>query len=127
MRLKIEKLIALLLAMIMVMTFTPVMVFASTLPCGHDSADTGDHSAAECGVPGHYNCDGKKHDEIQCWLDYASKMAGGNLPNIPDDNPPDTPDNPQNPPADTPPPDPSKEPPVPDERTLQRNHPLRLR
>ena len=64
--------------------------------------------------------------EDYAWLDYASKMAGGNLPNIPDDNTPDTPDNPQNPPADTPPPDPPKEPPVPDGKDPPTEPPIEI-
>ena len=58
-----KKLGILFLAILVVLMLTPLTAYGETLPCGHDSSDPGDHSPADCYVPGHYNCDGKTHGE----------------------------------------------------------------
>ena len=103
MKLKREKLFALFLAMILAFTLVPMTAFAAALPCGHDSADAGDHSEAACDVPGHYNCDGKTHGD-ECWLTY---FGGGDIP-------------------DTPPPDPPPDPPVPEGKEPPTEPPIEI-
>ncbi|MCL2683935.1 MAG: hypothetical protein FWE55_01705 [Synergistaceae bacterium] len=71
---KTRRIFALLLVMAMALLFAPAISFAAKLPCGHEDTDSRDHSVAVCDLPGHYKCDGKKHDMVQCMVDYANEI-----------------------------------------------------
>ena len=79
-----SKLLALFLAITMVLILIPLTAFAAKLPCGHVDTEPGDHSEAHCGVPGHFDCDGKIHGLVCYGLGPGEKRP---------EDPPDPPDN----------------------------------
>ena len=72
---KSRRRLAFFLAMAMVLALAPAVSLAAVLPCGHDSTAPGDHSEAGCGVPGHYVCDGKKHEIVTCLTDFMDDYS----------------------------------------------------
>ena len=107
--------------------------------CGHDDTSQGDHNPADCGVPGHYNCDGETHDMMQCWMDYlAGGGFPGGFPGIPGgttgDEPPgggddEPPGGGGDPPIETPPdeqPQPPRRPPIPPDMEPPEKPPIEI-
>ena len=75
----IRKVFTILLVIVMVLSLTSTVAFAATMPCGHDWEESRDkdHLPADCGVSGHWDCDGLIHDAAKCFAVLTPPLPPG--------------------------------------------------